>query len=137
MSLKDYLIKPIKISDPRGNLGIIEAERNIPFPIRRVYYIYGVPQHVERGGHAHKALQQLIIPVAGSFEMMLDDGKHTAHYTLDDPSIGLHIDTMIWHEMKNFSKDAVGLVLASDYYDENDYYRDYQDFQASVVGQST
>lgn len=114
-----------RISDPRGNLTFIEANRHIPFDIRRVYYLYDVPGGAERGGHAHKALHQLIIAISGSFDIHLDDGyaKKTIH--LNRSYSGLYVCPMIWREIDNFSSGAVCMVLASDYYDENDYYRDY------------
>ncbi|QOJ09270.1 FdtA/QdtA family cupin domain-containing protein [Nitrosomonas sp. H1_AOB3] len=114
-----------RINDPRGNLTFVEANRHIPFDIRRVYYLYDVPGGAERGGHAHKALHQLIIAMSGSFDIHLDDGyaKKTIH--LNRSYNGLYVCPMIWREIDNFSSGAVCMVLASDYYDENDYYRDY------------
>jgi hypothetical protein len=117
-----------RIYDPRGNLTFIEANRHIPFDIRRVYYLYDVPGGSERGGHAHKALYQLIIAMSGSFDIHLDDGfaKKTTH--MNRSYIGLFVCPMIWREIDNFSSGAVCMVLASDYYDELDYYRDYVAF---------
>ncbi len=117
-----------KISDPRGNLTFIEAGRHIPFDIRRVYYLYDVPGGAERGGHAHKDLHQLIIAMSGSFDIHLDDGfeKKTVH--LNRSYSGLYVCPMIWREIDNFSSGAVCMVLASDFYDESDYYRDYDAF---------
>jgi hypothetical protein len=113
------------INDPRGNLTFVEANRQIPFDIRRIYYLYDVPGGARRGGHAHKALHQLIIVMAGSFDIHLDDGyaKKTVH--LNRCYNGLYVCPMIWREIDNFSSGAVCMVLASDYYDESDYYRDY------------
>lgn len=117
-----------KITDLRGNLTFVEGRNHIPFDIRRVYYLYDVPGGAERGGHAHKALHQLIIAIAGSFDIHLDDGvtKKTVH--MNRSYHGLYVCPMIWREIDNFSSGAVCMVLASDYYDEADYYRDYQEF---------
>lgn len=114
-----------KINDPRGSLTFIESGRHIPFDIKRVYYLYDVPGGSERGGHAHKALHQLIIAMSGSFDIHLDDGfgKKTIH--MNRSYNGLYVCPMIWREIDNFSSGAVCMVLASDYYDEQDYYRDY------------
>ena len=121
-----------KITDPRGNLTFIEANRHIPFSIQRVYYLYDVPGGSERGGHAHKALSQLIIAIAGSFDIHLDDGyaKKTIH--MNRSHQGLYVCPMIWREIDNFSSGAVCMVLASEYYDEADYYRDYNQFVSDV-----
>lgn len=117
-----------RINDPRGNLTFVEANRHIPFDIRRVYYLYDVPGGAERGGHAHKALHQLIIAMSGSFDINLDDGhgKKTVH--MNRSYYGLYVCPMIWREIDNFSSGAVCMVLASDYYDELDYYREYNEF---------
>lgn len=116
------------INDPRGNLTFVESNRHIPFSIQRVYYLYDVPGGSERGGHAHKALHQLIIAMSGSFDIHLDDGysKKTVH--MNRSYYGLYVCPMIWREIDNFSSGAVCMVLASDYYDELDYYRDYNQF---------
>ena len=122
-----------KISDPRGNLTFVEAGHHIPFEIRRVYYLYDVPGGSERGGHAHKALHQLIIAMSGSFDIHLDDGysKRTVH--MNRSYYGLSVCPMIWREIDNFSSGAVCMVLASEYYDELDYYRDYNEFVTEVL----
>ena len=116
------------ISDPRGNLTFIEAGRHVPFDIRRVYYLYDVPGGAERGGHAHKALHQLIIATSGSFDVHLDDGysKKTMH--MNRSYYGIYVCPMVWREIDNFSSGAVCMVLASEYYDESDYYREYSGF---------
>jgi hypothetical protein len=126
---KCILIPLPKITDIRGNLTFIEGSKHIPFEISRVYYLYDVPEKSERGGHAHKALHQLIIAVSGSFDIRLSDGKNTKIFHLDSPSIGLYVCPMIWRELDNFSANSFCLVLASNYYDENDYYRDYDEFK--------
>lgn len=117
-----------KISDPRGNLTFIENSDHIPFDIQRVYYIYDVPGGSERGGHAHKELYQLIVAISGSFDVVLDDGKNKKRVHLSRPYIGLHVCPMIWRELDNFSSGSVCMVLASNKYDEEDYYRDYTAF---------
>jgi hypothetical protein len=117
-----------KISDPRGNLTFIEGERHVPFSIERVYYLYDVPGGSERGGHAHKALEQLIIAMSGSFDVILDDGARKKRVHLSRSYNGLYVCPMIWRELDNFSSGSVCMVLASNRYDEDDYYRDYQEF---------
>jgi hypothetical protein len=117
-----------RINDPRGNLTFVESERHIPFPIQRVYYLYDVPGGAERGGHAHKNLHQLLIAMSGSFDVHLDDGHSKKTISLNRSYAGLYICPMIWREIDNFSSGAVCMVLASDYYDEADYYRDYDEF---------
>lgn len=126
------LIDLPKIQDVRGNLTFVEGHRHIPFGIKRVYYLYDVPGGSERGGHAHKALHQLIIAISGSFDIHLDDGfaKKTVH--MNRSYSGLYVCPMIWREIDNFSSGAVCMVLASDYYDEADYYRDYDQFVGGV-----
>ena len=121
-----------KINDPRGNLTFIESNNHIPFKINRVYYLYDVPGGAARGGHAHKALHQLIIPISGSFDIHLDDGhsKKTVH--LDQSHCGLYVCPMIWREIDNFTPNAICMVLASNLYSESDYYRDYNDFLTDV-----
>lgn len=117
-----------KITDPRGNLTFIEAGTHIPFDIQRVYYLYDVPGGAERGGHAHKDLQQLIIAMSGSFDVLLDDGINKKRVHLNRSYSGLYVCPMIWRELDNFSSGSVCVVLASNKYDEEDYYRDYADF---------
>jgi hypothetical protein len=117
-----------RIHDPRGNLTFVEAGRHIPFDILRVYYLYDVPGGAERGGHAHKALHQLIIAVSGSFDIHLDDGSSKKTVRMDRSYYGLYVCPMTWRAVDNFSSGAVCMVLASDYYDESDYYREYDEF---------
>lgn len=118
--------------DSRGNLSFIEAGRHVPFEIRRVYYLYDVPGGAERGGHAHKALQQVIIAMSGSFDLVLDDGSRRWTVGLNRSHYGIYVGPNTWREMENFSSGAVCLVLASEFYDEGDYIRDYDDFRAWV-----
>ncbi|MEQ9142871.1 MAG: FdtA/QdtA family cupin domain-containing protein [Parvibaculaceae bacterium] len=121
-----------KISDPRGNLTFVEGNQHIPFPIERVYYLYDVPGGEQRGGHAHKNLQQLIISMSGSFDVILDDGRSKRTVHLNRSYFGLYVPTMIWRELDNFSSGSVCMVLASERYDEADYYRDYDEFLKAV-----
>ena len=117
-----------KISDPRGNLTFIEQGRHVPFDISRVYYLYDVPGGAERGGHAHKGLHQLIVAMSGSFDVVIDDGINKKRYHLNRSYNGLYICPMIWRELDNFSSGSVCMVLASNLYDEEDYYRDYDEY---------
>jgi dTDP-4-dehydrorhamnose 3,5-epimerase-like enzyme len=122
-----------KIADPRGNLTFVEAGNHIPFDIRRVYYLYDVPGGAERGGHAHKELHQLIIAMSGSFDIHLDDGGSKKIVHMNRSYYGLYVCPMIWREIDNFSSGAVCMVLASNNYDEQDYYREYDEFLSSPL----
>jgi dTDP-4-dehydrorhamnose 3,5-epimerase-like enzyme len=117
-----------RINEPRGNLTFVEGSRHVPFDIKRVYYLYDVPGGAERGGHAHKQLEQLIIAMSGSFDVILDDGYEKKRVHLNRSYNGLYVPRMIWRELDNFSSGSVCVVLASNYYDEADYYRDHVDF---------
>lgn len=116
------------IPDRRGNLTFIEAGRHVPFGIQRVYYLYDVPGGAARGGHAHRNLHQLMISMSGSFDVLIDDGQEKRRIHLNRSYMGLYICPMIWRELDNFSSGAVCMVLASDMYDESDYFRDYDEF---------
>jgi dTDP-4-dehydrorhamnose 3,5-epimerase-like enzyme len=118
-----------KISDTRGNLSVIESGNHIPFEIQRVYYLYDVPGGSHRGGHAHKKLEQLIIAMSGSFDIVLNDGTNQIRYHLNRSYIGLYIPQMVWREMDNFSSGAVCMAVASDKYSEADYYRNFDEFK--------
>ena len=122
------LIELPKISDPRGNLTFIESNKQIPFNIQRVYYLYDVPSGAERGGHAHKELEQLIIASSGSFDVVINDGIQERRFHLNRPYYGLYICPYIWRELDNFSSGSVCTVLASRPYEEDDYFREYQDY---------
>lgn len=129
LSLRDCRILQLpKISDTRGNLTFIEGGEHVPFDIRRVYYLYDVPGGAERGGHAHKALHQLIVAMSGSFDVVLDDGREKRRFHLNRSYHGLYVCPMIWRELDNFSSGSVCMVLASNHYDESEYYRDYGDY---------
>ena len=116
-----------RYSDTRGYLSVVENGRDIPFDIKRVYYLYMVPE-VARGAHAHKELQQLLIATSGSVEVIIDDGTNKKSFMLDRPWKGLYIPAGLWRDLENFSGGAVLLCLASEKYDTDDYIRDYQDF---------
>lgn len=129
MPLEDCrIIELPKIHNPQGNLTFIESDSQIPFGIQRVYYVYDVPGGSERGGHAHKELHQLIIAMSGSFDITLDDGKNKKTFHLARSYYGLYVCPMIWREIDNFSSGSVLMVLASNKYTEDDYYRNYDDF---------
>lgn len=134
MSLQHCKIVDLpKVEDPRGNLTFIEADKHIPFDIRRVYYLYDVPGGSHRGGHAHKDLHQLLIAMSGSFDITLDDGRTKFKYHMNRSYYGLYIPPMIWREIDNFSSGSVCMVLASDHFKESDYYRDYTQFQQATT----
>jgi hypothetical protein len=122
------LIELPKVSDPRGNLTFVESGRHIPFEIKRVYYLYDVPGGAMRAAHGHKALSQLMIAMSGSFDVTLDDGRNKRKFHLNRSYFGLYIPPMIWRDLDNFSSGSVCMVLASEHYDEADYFRDYQQF---------
>jgi hypothetical protein len=125
------------ISDPRGDLTFVEGERHVPFAIRRVYYLYNVPVDAERGGHAHKELEQVVFALSGSFRMKVDNGSTKSEYWLRDPRRGLYISRLIWREMDSFSQGAVCMVLASRPYEESDYFRDYDAYIREVRGKGS
>ncbi len=116
------------LGDNRGSLVALEENKEIPFHIKRVYYLFDTKSGVRRGFHAHKALQQVAVCVSGSCSFLLDDGREKKNLLLDTPNKGLFIEDMVWHEMYDFSDDCVLLLLASELYDESDYIRNYDDF---------
>lgn len=123
-----------RIQDPRGNLTFVEGGQQIPFDIKRVYYLYDVPGGSERGGYAHLGLHQFVIAMSGSFDIVLDDGFDKKRIHLNRSYLGLYLPPMTWRELDNFSSGSVCMVLASERYDEADYLRDYSDFMVQVHG---
>ncbi len=121
-------IKLPKVANPMGNLSAITGDETIPFPIKRVYYLYDVPGGEERGGHAHRELYQLIVAASGSFDVEIFDGKEKKVISLNRPYDALLMKPGIWRELKNFSSGSICLVLASSAYDESDYIRELKDF---------
>jgi dTDP-4-dehydrorhamnose 3,5-epimerase-like enzyme len=121
------------VHNPQGNLTFIEGENHIPFDIARVYYLYDVPYGAVRGGHAHRELEQVLVAVSGSFEVVLDDGSQRKELTLNRADRGLFVPRMIWRELHEFSGGAVCVVLASERYEEADYYRKYDEFLADAI----
>jgi len=116
-----------KVEDYRGNIAVIEKDI-VPFEIKRVYYLYDVPNSAQRGGHAHKDQVELLIALSGSFDVILKDGKKTQTVTLNKPDKGLLIKTNVWRELENFSSGSVCLVVVSDVFKEEDYIREYDDY---------
>lgn len=128
-SIKNCIVIELpKISNRAGNITPVQAQKEIPFEIKRVYYLYDVPGGETRGGHAHKDLYQLIVAASGSFDVILDDGNKKKTVSLNRPNFGLIVTPYIWRELVNFSSGAVLLVLASLNYSEDDYIRSYEDF---------
>lgn len=119
-----------KIQTPGGNITAVNNSAEIPFDINRVYYLYDVPGGENRGGHAHKALEQVIVAALGSFDVVIDDGRTKRTFHLARPYMGLHLPPGLWRELDNFSSGAICLVLASHVYDEGDYIRDYAQFKS-------
>lgn len=130
ISVYDCVILPLnKIHNRAGNITIVEGQKNIPFDVKRIYYLYDIPGGEARGGHAHKELYQLIVAAGGSFDVLLDDGINKKIVTLNRPDYGLLVVPGIWRELFEFSSGAISLVLASHVYDESDYIREYNDFK--------
>jgi len=129
MSLNEVMIINLpKIEDPRGNLSIIEEEKNIPFKIERTYWIYDVPGGQIRGGHAFKEQQEFIVALSGSFDVVVDDGKKKKTFSLNRSYYGLYIPSRLWRQMENFSTNSLAIVLSSTTFSEEDYIREYDDF---------
>lgn len=126
------IIELPKIMDPRGNLTVAEQLKNIPFEVRRVYWTYDIPAGEHRGGHAHKQCRELVVAVSGSFTVTLTDGQTRSTYLLNRPFQALLIETGVWRTLEDFSSGAVCLVLAEDYFEEEDYIRNYDDFLGYV-----
>ncbi|MCJ8513145.1 sugar 3,4-ketoisomerase [Acinetobacter lwoffii] len=127
MNLIEWIELP-NLGDHRGSLVVAEANRNIPFSIQRLYYIFGAQPDVPRGFHAHKELQQIAFCIQGSCKILMNNGKERQEVLIGQPNKGLFIPPMVWHEMHGFSEDCILLVLASDHYDESDYIRNYDQF---------
>ena len=126
-----------RIANPAGNLTPIEGGTDVPFDIKRVYYLYDVPGGEVRGGHAHRNIEQVIVAASGSFDVVLDDGLKRARFMLNRSYYGLYVPTMVWRELENFSSGSVCLVLASDHYHEDDYIRDLHDFRTVIKNGSS
>jgi hypothetical protein len=124
------LISLRTVDDPRGSLTFVEAERDVPFAIERVYYLHGVPERGRRGGHAHRELAEVLIAAAGGFDVLLDDGVDERRVRIDDPRMGLYLPAGIWRELESFAAGSLCLVLASMLYDPGEYIRDYDEFRA-------
>lgn len=126
--MDNKIIELQKITDPRGNLTVAEANKNVPFDIKRTYWVYDVPGGECRGGHAHKQCLEFIVAVSGSFHVTLDNGKEKNTYLLNHPWQGLLVDTGVWRTLDDFSSGAVCMVLASEKFEEEDYIREYDDY---------
>ena len=121
-------------TDDKGSLVVLESGREVRFPLQRVYFLFGTPNGVERGSHAHRRNEQIAVAAAGTCTFVLDDGDIREEVRLDKPHAGLFMAPMVWHELKDFSADCVLLVLASESYDEQEYIRDYDEFRSVVEG---
>lgn len=129
MDISDIKIVELpKILDERGNLSVIEEEKDVPFKIQRSYWIYDVPGGEHRGGHAYKQNCEFIVALSGSFDVILDDGKERKTFSLNRSYYGLYVPKGLWRELENFSTNSLALILSSTKYDENDYIRDYEEF---------
>ena len=138
MSLKNcQIVKLPKITDPRGNLTFVEENKHIPYDIKRVFFLYDVPGGESRAGHALKNCYQLLIATSGTFDVTLDDGTEKKTFQLNRSYYGLNIPPRIWREIDNFSSGSVCMVLASEFYSEADYYREYNDFLNAVRGENS
>jgi dTDP-4-dehydrorhamnose 3,5-epimerase-like enzyme len=131
------LIELPRVGSTRGNLTFLESKRHVPFEIQRVFFLYDVPGGESRAGHANRTLEELLIAVSGSFDVTVDDGKEHRTFFLNRSYYGLYIPSMLWREITNFSSGSVCLVLASDYYDANDYHRSYNDYRVAMAEPST
>jgi WxcM-like, C-terminal len=116
------------IEDPLGNLVFAEGQRHLPFPIARVYHVYGVPAEAKRGGHAHRSISQVVVPLGGGFDVIVDDGSRREKVKLEDPRFGLCLPPMVWHDLTGFAADSAYYVISSGRYDENEYIRDRDEF---------
>lgn len=121
-----------KLGDSRGSLVVLEQEKNIPFEIKRVYYMFETKKDIRRGYHAHKKLNQIAVVLKGECKIHLDDGKSTSEVVMNDPTKGLLLEPLVWHEMFEYSSDCILMILADDVYDENDYIRNKDEFYEIV-----
>lgn len=136
MPLKDcFFIELPQIHDPRGKLSFVESFNQVPFEIKRLYFLYDVPSGAERGAHAHKTLMQFILPLSGSFDVILDDGNEKKRFHLNRPYQGLLVGPYVWRSLDNFSSGAICAVVASDKYIEEDYIRDYEEYLKATKDQ--
>ena len=131
---KPRIIDLPKIFDPRGNLSFIENEKNIPFEIKRTYWIYDVPGGEKRGGHAYYHLQEFIVALSGSFDVVLHDGEKELRFHLNRSYYGLYVPKMYWRELENFSTNSLALILADNDYNEDDYIRNFDNFKTIKNG---
>jgi len=129
---KPQIIQLPKILDERGNLSFIEEKQHVPFEIKRVYWIYDVPGGEIRGSHAYKTLQEFIVALSGSFDVVLHDGEKELKYSLNRSYYGLYVPELYWRCLENFSTNSVCLILASDFYKEDDYIRDFNEFKKNI-----
>ncbi|MBK8684077.1 MAG: WxcM-like domain-containing protein [Bacteroidetes bacterium] len=127
--MEPHIIQLPKLLDPRGNLSFIEENHHIPFKIERTYWIYDVPGGETRGGHAYKTLQEMVVALSGSFDVVLHDGREERRFHLNRSYYGLYVPSMYWRSMENFSTNSVALVLANEVYDEKQYIRDFEAFK--------
>lgn len=129
MGIEDCkLVELPSVEDPQGNLVFGEGERHVPFPIARVYHVYGIPAGSRRGGHAHRHIEQLVICLSGAFEIGVDDGSRRASFAMEDPRFGLYLPPLVWHELTGFTAASSYYVVSSGVYDEAEYVRDREEF---------
>jgi dTDP-4-dehydrorhamnose 3,5-epimerase-like enzyme len=126
-----YLTFP-QLGDERGHLVVVEAMKNIPFDIKRIFYMYGADKEVIRGQHANKYSEFILINLAGSCDILVDDGKNREVMVLDKPHHGIYLEKLVWKDMYNFSEDSILLVLSNEYYDSKEYIRDYDEFKEKI-----
>ncbi|MES1198308.1 MAG: FdtA/QdtA family cupin domain-containing protein [Chitinophagaceae bacterium] len=129
-----HIIEFPKILDERGNLSFLQNGHQIPFEVERVYWIYDVPGGQQRGGHAYKELQEIIIALSGSFDVVLNDGKAEKKFTLNRSYYGLYVPKMIWRHLENFSTNSLAFIVADKSYDETDYIREFTDYKTEIIG---
>ncbi len=136
IKMKSHIVEFRAIGDARGWLTPLEAGIDVPFEIKRMYIIYGTQRGIDRGFHAHRDLEQVVVCVSGSCRFVVDDGRERADFILDKPNVGLYVGPMVWREMTNFSPDCVLVVLASKLYSQADYIRDYSEFRRLAAGET-